>query len=159
MMIFIPEITSWVIKSTILQKVNSGLALCKLELTNRENIISCIKIKIGCSATKVINNEIRTDTATPKETDISVNPFKSLCYSLSNVKILSTKYSDTDFKEYKNFMQNVVFVSTEFKSYDITESRLDKSFLEITSLKKYPILEKIMKMMLCFNHCQAHIER
>ena len=149
MMIFIPEITSWVIKSTILQKVNSGLALCKLELTNRENIISCIKINIGCSATKVINNEIHTDTATPKETDIS----------MSNVKILSTKDSDTDFKEYKNFMQNVVFVSTEFKSYDITESRLDKSFLEITSLKKYPILEKIMKMMLCFNHCQVHIER
>ena len=56
------------------------------------------------------------------------------------------------------FLKNVVFVSTEFKSYR-TESILDKFFFEITSLKKYLILEKAVKMILCLNHGQAGIER
>ena len=61
--------------------------------------------------------------------DISANYFKSLCYSLNEVKKLSKKDSDKGFQEYKNFLQNVVYFSTEFKSY-----RLEK-FFEIASLK------------------------
>ena len=53
-----------------------------------------------------------------------------VCYSWNEVKKLSTKDSDKGFQEYKNFLQNVVYFSTEFKSYD----RLEK-FFEIASLK------------------------
>ena len=56
-------------------------------------------------------------------------------------------------------MQNDVFVSTEFKSYDRTESRLDKFFFEIAALKKYPILEIVLKMILCLNYGQVDIEK
>ena len=46
-----------------------------------------------------------------------------------------------------------------FKSYDDrTKSRLDKFFYKIASLKKYPVLEKVMKMI-SLNHGQANIER
>ena len=56
---------------------------------------------------------------------------------IERCKKLSTKDSDIGFQEYKNFLQNVVFVSsTEFKSYGRTESRLDEFFFEIASLKK-----------------------
>ena len=61
------EIISWFINPTILQKVDRGLVLCKFDLNNRENILSCNKINIDRGATKVINNKIRTDTATPRE--------------------------------------------------------------------------------------------
>lgn len=56
-------------------------------------------------------------------------------------------------------MENVDFVSAEFKAYDRTESRLDKFFFEIASLKKYPFLEKVVKLILCLNHGQTIIER
>ena len=72
---------------------------------------------------------------------------------------LSTKDSDIGFQEYKNFLQNVVFVRNEFKSYDRTGSRFDKFFFEITSFKKHQILEKVINMILCLNHDQADIER
>ena len=61
------EIMSWFINPTILQKVDRGSVLCKFDLNNWENILSCNKINIDRGATKVINNEIRTDTATPRE--------------------------------------------------------------------------------------------
>ena len=64
---FVCEIMSWFIKPTILQKVNCGSALFKLDLTDKENILSHNKINIGCGATKVINNKICTDTVTPSE--------------------------------------------------------------------------------------------
>ena len=170
-----------------MQKVNSGSALCKLDLTDRKNIILCNKINIGCGATKVINNKIRTETATPREIskykeecvtflstvlhkmfdqsplkysftryasslsptnmaskpDISANCFKSLCYSLNEVIKLSTKDSDIGFQEYKNFLQNVVFVSTEFKSYDRTESRLESRLKPETLVMTKELLKSV----------------
>ena len=63
-------------------------------------------------------------------------------------KKVSTKDSDIDFQEYKNFLQNIVSVSLKFKSYNRTQYRLDKFFFEIATLKKYPILEKVSKMTL-----------
>ena len=51
----------------------------------------------------------------------------------------------------------LVFTSTE--SCDRTESRLVRFFFEIANLKKYPILGKIMEMILRINHGQADIER
>ena len=58
--------------------------------------------------------------------DISANRFKTFCYSFNEAKKLSTKDSDIGLQEYKNFWKNIVFVSTEYKSYDRTEIRLDK---------------------------------
>ena len=55
------KIISLFIKPTILQKVNSGSALFKLDLTNRENILLCNKVNNGYGATKV-SNKICTDT-------------------------------------------------------------------------------------------------
>ena len=50
---------------------------------------------------------------------------------IERCKKLSLKDSDIGFQEYKNFLQNVVFVSsTKFKSYGRTESRLEKFFFE-----------------------------
>ena len=56
------KIISLFVKPTILQKVNSGSALFKLDLTNRENILLCNKVNNGYGATKVISNKICTDT-------------------------------------------------------------------------------------------------
>ena len=70
MMVFIHYYTKLCLglrKPTTLQKVDSGSALCKLDITDGENILSFNKINIGCGATKVINNNICTDTATPRE--------------------------------------------------------------------------------------------
>ena len=69
------EIMSWFLKPTILQKGNSGSVLCKLDLTDRENVLSRNKINISCGATKVINNKIYTDTATPRE----ISKYKEEC--------------------------------------------------------------------------------
>ena len=91
--------------------------------------------------------------------DISSNCFKNLRYSLNETNKIITKDSDIGFQEYKSFLQDVVSVSPEFKSYDRTECRLDKFYFEIASLKKYSILEKVIKMTLCLNHGQADIER
>ena len=61
------EIMSWFIKPTIFKKINNGSSLCKLDLTNKENIPLCNKVGIGCDASKIINNKICSDTATPRE--------------------------------------------------------------------------------------------
>ena len=78
------EIMSWFIKPTILEKINNGSSLCKLDLTNKENIPLCNKIGIGCDAPKIINNKICSDTATQgKSADTRRNmlPFFPLEYS------------------------------------------------------------------------------
>ena len=58
--------------------------------------------------------------------DISANRFKTFCFSFTEAKKLSTKDSEIGLQEYKNFWKDIVFVSTEYKSYDRTEIRLDK---------------------------------
>ena len=78
------EIMSWFIKPTILEKINNGSSLCKLDLTNKENIPLCNKIGIGCDASKIINNKIYSDTEHEgKSTNTRRNmlPFFPLEYS------------------------------------------------------------------------------
>ena len=119
-------------KPAILQKVNIGSGLCKWDLTDRENILSCNKINISCGATKVINNKICTDTATPRE----ISKYKEECVIfLSTVldKVFEQSQLKHSFTRYASSLSPTNMVSKP--DISANRSKVCYSFNEVIILR------------------------
>ena len=66
---------SWFIKSTILNEAYSGLKLCKVDITAKENHLELRAIHIGFGANKFIKDRLRIDSITSKK----IRCFKGEC--------------------------------------------------------------------------------
>ena len=127
---------SWFHKPDILQKVKSELAFCKLDLTDKENILSYNnKINIGCGATKVINNKICTGTATSSE----ISKYKKECliflskifdkiFEPSPLKYSLTKYASS--LSATNMVSKPDILANRFKSLCYSLCKVKKLVLK-----------------------------